>query len=87
MNKEEFEEIMDGESHLENYRGKDTAFLGLCIISKYTPNKIITAAGHDIIYSVQIDEILEAGLIKEDAIELRNLNWMIADKDYLGCFV
>jgi len=87
LSRKEFDKIMDGDSHLENYPNKDNTLLGLNLINKYLPeDDVLTGADHDIIYSVGVDQLLEAGLTKEDAIELRNLNWMTQD-DYLACFV
>ena len=87
MDRERFEEIMDGDSKLGDY-DDDNAFLGLQIIRKYMSKKGIEGADHDIIYSSDIDKLLEAGLTEEDATELRNLNWMIDDEgDCLACFV
>jgi hypothetical protein len=85
MNRERFEEIMDGDSRLGDY-DDNNAFLGLQIIRKYMPKKGVEGAQHDIIYSVDADELIEAGLTEEDATELRNLNWMISE-DSLACFV
>lgn len=82
-----FEEIMeddDGED-LMNIEG-DNALNGLLIIRKYLPKEGIEGAEHDIIYSVGVRELLDAGLIEEDAIELRRNNWMIED-DALACYV
>lgn len=67
----------------------DNAFQGLQIIAKYinpAEEDIIQAAEHDIIYSVDLEEIIKAGLTKEDAIALRNLGWMEQDGG-LACFV
>jgi len=87
MTRERFEEIMDGDSKLEDY-DDDNAYLGLQIIRKYMSKKGVEGAEHDVIYSVNIDELLEAGITEEDAIELCNLNWMIdEDGDCLACFV
>jgi hypothetical protein len=87
MTRERFEEIMDGDSKLGDY-DDDNAFLGLQIIRKYIPKKGIEGAEHNIIYSIDVDRLLEAGIAEEDAIELRNLNWMIdEDGDCLACFV
>lgn len=37
---------------------------------------------------ISVDKIINAGITKEDAIKLRNLNWGIDyDSDYLKCFV
>ncbi len=85
MTEERFIQIMDGDSHLLDYK-KDNALLGLIIISKYLPNSGVSAAEHDIIYGCGVTELLEAGITTEDAIELRNLNWMI-DCECLANFV
>ncbi len=87
MIREEFEKIMDGDSCLENYEQENT-LLGLNIIAKYLPKSGVEYAEHDIIFACMVDKILEAGLTKEDAIELRNLNWMIDDEsEGLACYV
>jgi len=63
----------------------DNAFQGLQILSKYTDN-LIQGAEHDVIYSVDVDEIIELGITKEDVTKLSLLNWMIKE-DSLACFV
>lgn len=88
MDREEIEKIFDEKK--SKWDG-DNAFQGLLIISKYfdvTKKNILGAAEHDIIYSVDIDDILEAGITKEDAESLAKLNWMI-DSEFscLACFV
>lgn len=85
MNRERFEEIMDGESDLSKF-DKCTALLGLNLIAKYLPKSGIGGASHDEIYACGVDELLEAGLTEEDAIVLRDMNWMI-DEDSLAKFV
>ncbi len=88
MDREEIEKIF--EESESKWKG-DNAFQGLQIISKYfDPKKkeILCAAEHDVIYSVDIDDILKAGITKEDAETLAKLNWMIEDEfDCLACFV
>jgi len=88
MTNEEFEAVFKSEE--TDWKG-DNAFKGLQIIAKYIDidhNNIIGAAGHDIIYSSDIDEIVEAGITEEDAIALRKLNWMIdSECDCLACFI
>ena len=85
MTEERFQELMEGDSALNEYE-QDNALLGLNLIAKYFPNKGIGGADHDIIYSVSEDEIIAAGITEEDVIELRRMNWII-DQDYLACFV
>jgi cell division GTPase FtsZ len=84
MTREELEEIFEDED--TSWEG-DNAFQGLQILSKYT-DELIVGANHDIIYSADVDKVLEAGLTKEDAMKLRKLNWMIEENgDYFACFV
>lgn len=64
------------------------ALAGLKIISKYLPQKGIEGAGKDIIYSVDVDILLEAGLTKEDAELLFKMNWFIDEEtDSFACYV
>lgn len=87
MNKEEFLEIMNNEDQILVHE-KDWAFEGLLIIRKYiTEGIILRGASHDEIFSVDVDSLLEAGITTEDAIALRNFNWMTEDDEYLACFV
>ena len=61
-------------------------FEGLKIINKYIPNKGITGAGHDVIYSVSVEDIINSGLTSDDALMLAKLNWM-SNEGCLACFV
>jgi hypothetical protein len=79
---DEVYEIFDEDSG--NWTG-DNAFQGCQIISKYT-NDIIQGAGHDEIWSADVQFLIDAGMTLEEFKQLRNLNWMIQD-DYLACFV
>jgi hypothetical protein len=77
--------ILNEDSHLEYYY--DNAFQGLEIIKKYFPEQtVIRGATHDVIYSVEVYKLLNAGLTEEDAHELSNMNWMI-ECDMMACFV
>jgi hypothetical protein len=83
--KEEIEKIFEEtESELHNVDG-DNAFMGLVILSKYSKN-ILQAADHDKIYSLGLEEAINANITDEDMIELAKLNWMI-DDDSFACFV
>ena len=86
INREEFETIFAKDSG--NWNG-DNALQGLLIINKYFHDyTILQAAEHDIIYSVDVDEIIEASITREDAEKLRELNWHIdTDTGSLACFV
>ena len=88
ITKENFEEIFEiTESNSEG----DKCFQGLLIISKYInpkKNKIIFYGEKDMIYSVDVNLIIDAGITEEDAILLASLNWGICDEsDSLYCFV
>lgn len=83
MNRERFIEIMDQNSG--PWEG-DNAMQGLLILQKYTDN-LIQGAGHDVIWSEDIDKLIDKGITEEDVQELRRLNWMIEEGSYLACFV
>jgi hypothetical protein len=63
------------------------AVKGLLILQKYLPLSGIEGANHDVIYSVSVEKIVEAGITEEDAVELRAQNWMAEDDEVLACFV
>lgn len=83
MTRELFDKIFeDTDSKWEG----DNAFKGLQILSKYTDN-LIQGADHDIIYSEDVDVLIEKGIVESDVIELAKLNWTISEYEYLACFV
>jgi acid stress-induced BolA-like protein IbaG/YrbA len=83
--KEEIKKIFDDvKSDLSNVDG-DNAYLGLVILSKYSKN-LIQCAEHDKIYSISLEDAIEANITDADIIELAKLNWMI-DEDSFSCFV
>ena len=88
MTRERFDEIFDQDS--KSWNG-DNAVQGILIIAKYfdlNKKDIIVGAGHDEIFSLNIDEIIAANITEEDAIKLRDLNWMAnSEYDCLSCFV
>lgn len=85
MEKKAFENIFD--TTKSEWTG-DNCIQGLLIINKYITDKtIVCGAGHDIVHSVSVDDILKAGITEEDAVALRKLNWMISEFDNLACFV
>jgi len=86
MNIEELKTIFE-ESDYVSWKG-DSALQGLKIISGYFPNRtVLEGADHDIIYSVDAEDLIEAGLTEEHAIELSKLNWMIYDDYCMACYV
>ena len=82
MTLERLEEIF--EETQSKWEG-DNAFQGLQILAKYTEKNVIGAAEHDIIYSINAEDIIET-LSEEDAIKLAMLNWMLED-EYFACYV
>jgi hypothetical protein len=81
MTLDELEIIMDGKTDLSSYKDS-TVFLGLLIIRKYLPKAGISCAEHDIVYCCGAEELVEAGLTEDDAIELRNMCWMISEESF-----
>jgi len=86
MKEERMIEIFHDESIKVNIEEGDNAYKGLKILSKYT-DQLITGASKDVIFSEDISKLIESGITEEECIELRSLNWMIEDDDYLACFV
>ena len=86
MTIEMFEDIFGKDSDMGMMGDGDNALNGLNIIKKYMPKKGIEGVDHDIIYSVGVEELIEAGITIEDTEKLSKLNWMIQD-DYLACYV
>ena len=83
--KEEIKKIFnDVTSDLSNVDG-DNAYLGLVILSKYSKN-LIQCAEHDKIYSLGLEEAIEANITDDDITELAKMNWMI-NEDSFACFV
>jgi len=85
MDEEKLIEIFE---NTESEFSGDNIFLGLQIIAKYidpTKKIIVGAAGHDIIYATDVEDIINAGLTIEDAVKLAKLNWMI-EEDCLAHF-
>lgn len=79
-----------GEDRKTNWEG-DNAYQGLQIISRYIdPGKknLITGASHDVMYSVDAEELIEAGITEEDLEALGRLNWTYDEESAgLQCFV
>ena len=77
MNKERFIEIMSEDLKTEKfieYEGCNVLY-GLLIINKYLPKRGIEGASHDVIYSVDVDELVEAGITEDEVVDLREMNW------------
>lgn len=85
MTRKDFIKIFEQDSDIGE---GDNALQGLLIINKYMPDStVLCGAAHDVIWSVDIDDLIIAGISKEDTNMLRKLNWMIEGGEYLACFV
>jgi len=80
MTKEKLIEIMKN-YNIKSVKNCDNAFMGLQILSKYTKNTI-KEADFDIIYSENIDVLIDAGLSREDCVELKSFNWKIDAREH-----
>ena len=89
MTYDEFIEIFDDEeisgSLLSGLDG-DNAMIGLNLIAKYIKGRVLQSAEHDVIYSATVEELVEAGITKDDAEYLSRINWAIEDGSLI-CFV
>jgi hypothetical protein len=85
MDRERFQEIMEGDDILFKF-DKCRTLLGLNLIAKYLPKSGVKSTTYDQIFACGVDELLEAGLTENDAIQLREMGWMI-DEDSLAKFV
>lgn len=77
--------IRMGEDDLANIAGCNVMH-GLRVIEKYLPTYGITGASKDTVYSVDVNQLIDAGITKGDVWELRRANWMV-EEEYLACFV
>lgn len=88
MTRERLEELFDTTEN--NHKG-DGAFKGLMILAQYfdtSKTDIITAAEHDEIYSVDVDDLLKSGISELDVKSLAKYGWGIdSETDSLYHFV
>ena len=88
MEIERFLEIMSSDGIVTKLSEEGcNAMKGLTIIQKYIHDSGIAGAGHDVIWSVNVEELITAGITEEDTIELRAQNWMTEGDEYMACFV
>jgi len=86
MDTERFKKLME-EDYAYNSSLKVRVFQGLLLMRKYIPTATIESAEHDIVYSVGIEKLVEAGITEEDVKALRDMNWHIEGGEYLAHFV
>ena len=70
----------------KNIKGCEV-YYGLTIIRKYLPEQGIEGADYDVIYSVDIDGLIKAGITTEDVKNLAGTGWFIQDDEYLAHLV
>jgi len=91
MTKEQFLEILETETeHEKDYKPTkpcDEALRGLNVMAKYIKGNVIMGADHDVIYSVEVQVLVDAGITEEDVVTIRNSMWWSEDGDYLQHFV
>ena len=82
MTQQEFEKIFEETVRVNQTNG---FFKGLQIIYKYIKDRkdIITGAEHDVVYSVDVDDLLNEDIRIEDTIELAKLGWLVDVEE--GC--
>jgi len=82
MDFEQVEKIFeDTEINIDDVKG-DKTLAGFNIIAKYT-DSVIEGADADVIYSADIDHLIEKGITEEDLIRLAELGFYIMD-EYLA---
>jgi len=87
MKRDEFIKIFEeSDGGLLHKLNDCNVFVGLQVIREYIPNAGIEGANHDIIYSVDIDKLIKAGIHRKDAEYLGKINWMI-EEDSMACYV
>jgi hypothetical protein len=84
MLREDLEKIFENDDIFSS--SEEGEIKGLVILSKYCSNPL-QGADHDIIYSEDVDKLIEHGITEEDCIKLRKMGWMIYEDDYLARFV
>ena len=85
MERERLEQIIEN-TESEYTKGIDNAYMGLAILAKYS-YYVLQGADHDIIYSIDIDDIIDK-ITEDDAIQLAKYGWFIdSDCDCMAHFV
>ncbi len=85
MELEQFEQIMEADYDY-NDRIKDGLIKGILLMRKFCHSADIEGADHDIIYSIDCQQLIDAGIVQEDVMRLRLMGWHIQD-EYLCMFV
>ena len=89
ITREELEEIFSQDGEAPTFETKDRALRGILILLNYFDSNtecIINAAEHDMIYTVDVDILIEKGITKDHAELLRSIGWFI-EEDCLCHFV
>jgi len=88
MDIDTFIEIMESDVCFNRISRKScNVYDGISLLRKYIPDVGVEGASHDIIYSVDVDAIVNAGITVEDTEILRELCWSVENGEYLRCDV
>ena len=85
MTKEEIIDLFKN-TNVNHSEENDNTFLGLSIIAKYS-NYVVQGASHDVIWSEDLDNLIDADITDEDIIRLAELGFFIEDGEYLVKYV
>jgi len=80
----EFVDIIDNTDR--DRTATSVIYKGLSIMREYIPEADIHASGHDVVYSVTVQELVDAGISKYDVLQLAALGWRI-DFESMAHFV
>jgi hypothetical protein len=65
-----------------------TIFLGMQILRLYIPDAKIESTHNNTVWSVNINQLLKAGLTTEDCLTLKELGWYLCTKsNSLACSI
>lgn len=84
---ENFKDIMEQDYETDYDRKGCDVFDGLAIMRQYVNNDLIVAADHDIVYSVEIQELIDGGINLGDVVQLGKLGWHVSEFDTLAHYV
>jgi hypothetical protein len=85
MDYERFEELMEEDIPYKDSIS-DGVIQGILLMRKYVHGTHIEGADHDVIYSIDIDPLIDAGITEEDVRTLNKMGWHVED-GYMRHFV
>jgi len=85
MTKKEIIEVFEN-AKTDYVAEMNNTFIGLSIIAKYS-NYVVQGANHDMIWSEDLDNLIDADITDEDIMDLTSLGFFIEDGEYLAKYV